>query len=124
MNAVLPPTKPGAVVASPSDVASIHCTLAFAVPARQWYLALHLPAGATAAQALESARRWLAADFAQAGCEPPHWERLDCGIFGQPCAWSQVLQQGDRIEVYRPLQADPRTSRRSRVQAGRRLAGK
>jgi len=124
VNSGLPPTAPAVAAASPADVAGVRCTLAFATPARQWCLALHLPAGATAAQALESARRLLSAELAQAGSEAPHWASLDCGIFGQPCAWSQVLQDGDRVEVYRPLQADPRESRRSRVQAGRRRTGK
>lgn len=34
------------------------------------------------------------------------------GIFGRLCAPDQVLQAGDRVEVYRPLSADPKEIRR------------
>ncbi len=102
----------------------MRCTLAYATPSAQWCVELDLPAGATAAQALESAQRLLAADPAQAGSGPMDWANLDCGIFGQACGRGQVLQHGDRLELYRPLQADPRDSRRSRVQAGRRRTRK
>ena len=37
------------------------------------------------------------------------------GIFGQAVKLSQVLQNGDRVEIYRPLQIDPRLARRERV---------
>ncbi|MBN2646529.1 MAG: RnfH family protein [Thiotrichales bacterium] len=43
---------------------------------------------------------------------------LDCsylGIFGKRVEPDQILQEGDRIEVYRPLKADPRERRREKV---------
>ena len=38
------------------------------------------------------------------------------GIFGKPARPEQALQEGDRIEIYRPLAADPKTARRARAQ--------
>jgi len=38
-----------------------------------------------------------------------------CGIFGRRVAVDQTLCDGDRIEIYRPLQADPRIVRRARA---------
>ncbi len=41
---------------------------------------------------------------------------ISIGIFGRPCGLDQRLLPGNRIEIYRPLIADPRTARRERVQ--------
>jgi putative ubiquitin-RnfH superfamily antitoxin RatB of RatAB toxin-antitoxin module len=37
------------------------------------------------------------------------------GIFAKPCGLDQTLRPGDRVEIYRPLQADPREARRLRA---------
>ena len=37
------------------------------------------------------------------------------GIFSQLCDLETVVIDGDRIEIYRPLQADPKEARRRRV---------
>ena len=37
------------------------------------------------------------------------------GIFGKRVKDDTVLRDGDRIEVYRPLVADPKDARRKRV---------
>jgi len=37
------------------------------------------------------------------------------GIFGRRVAPEHRLTEGDRIEIYRPLQVDPRASRRARA---------
>lgn len=49
---------------------------------------------------------------------------IDCskvGIFSQPCNLDRTLNEGDRVEIYRPLRADPQQLRRSRAaqRAGR-----
>lgn len=38
------------------------------------------------------------------------------GIFGKLVKLDQILEEGDRIEVYRPLIADPKESRRRRAE--------
>lgn len=40
------------------------------------------------------------------------------GIFGKVVKPQQVLQDGDRIEIYRPLIADPREARKRRAAGG------
>jgi putative ubiquitin-RnfH superfamily antitoxin RatB of RatAB toxin-antitoxin module len=42
------------------------------------------------------------------------------GIFGRVSALSQALVDGDRVEIYRPLTADPKTARRARAREARR----
>lgn len=44
---------------------------------------------------------------------------LAVGIFGQLIARERVLEPGDRLELYRPLAADPKEARRRRVQRAR-----
>ncbi|QXP86827.1 RnfH family protein [Methylococcus capsulatus] len=44
------------------------------------------------------------------------------GIFGKVCGLDQILRPGDRVEIYRPLIADPKESRRQR--AARKDEGK
>jgi putative ubiquitin-RnfH superfamily antitoxin RatB of RatAB toxin-antitoxin module len=42
------------------------------------------------------------------------------GIFGRPIRTDHALQEGDRIEIYRPLAADPKVARRARAKQARR----
>jgi uncharacterized protein len=37
------------------------------------------------------------------------------GIFSKPVALDTVLRAGDRVEIYRPLIADPKTARKQRA---------
>jgi len=41
------------------------------------------------------------------------------GIFSKPCKLDTVLREGDRVEIYRPLIADPKEVRRQRAEAGK-----
>ncbi|MEK0435851.1 MAG: hypothetical protein RL369_1900 [Pseudomonadota bacterium] len=47
----------------------------------------------------------------------PHIDLLQqrVGIFGKLKTMDTVLRGGDRIEIYRPLQADPKETRRRRA---------
>jgi len=37
------------------------------------------------------------------------------GIFGEPCPPDRILRPGDRVEIYRPLEVDPKEARRLRA---------
>ena len=45
------------------------------------------------------------------------------GIFGQRCKPDRLLQAGDRIELYRPLTADPKEVRRELAKIERSKRG-
>lgn len=45
-------------------------------------------------------------------------ETCDLGVFGKPIAEDYKLVDGDRIEIYRPLIADPKEVRRQRAAKG------
>ena len=83
------------------------CTVAFAIPERQWLWVVTLPDSATVADALDQAR------LQAAGAEVP-WD-AEVGIFGELCDRAAVPRDGDRIEIYRPLKSDPKESRRARA---------
>jgi uncharacterized protein len=42
------------------------------------------------------------------------------GIFGRVCDPGQLLADGDRVEIYRPLAADPKSARRARAREARK----
>ena len=86
--------------------------VAYALPGKQALLALEVEEGATARQAIE-----------QSGIlrEFPEIEltRGSVGIFGRLVALDATLRDGDRVEIYRPLIADPK---RARLERARRRA--
>jgi hypothetical protein len=95
----------------------MECSVAWASPTAQRTWSLRLPVGATVAEALHAARLL----DARSGDPLPdvHWERAPVGVFGIACARSTVLTDGDRVEIYRPLQVDPKEARRRRAGRGR-----
>ncbi len=88
--------------------------IVFAQAHRAVVKSLALPQGANLAQAIELAA--LDGDFSDLDLSS-----APLGIFGQIARRDQVLKDGDRIEIYRPLAEDPKTARRKR--AGRQTAG-
>ncbi len=43
------------------------------------------------------------------------------GVYGQRCRDDYILADGDRLELYRPLQFDPKESRRRRAMHKQRV---
>lgn len=80
----------------------------FALPSDVWRADLQLHPGATVYQAL------LASGYAQQFPDRPI-SALRVGIYGQECSQDRELAQGDRVEIYRPLDFDPMESRRRRA---------
>jgi uncharacterized protein len=81
--------------------------VAYADAARQYLWSVELPAEATIADAIESARR-------QAPVADLPWDSAPVGIFGEPRVRTDHPADGDRIELYRSLRDDPRARRRAR----------
>ena len=49
---------------------------------------------------------------------------LKLGVWGKRCSAAQVLEENDRIEIYRPLRVDPKVARRERFTSqGAKRAG-
>lgn len=93
---------------------NIRVEVAYAKPGEQVLIALDVPVGSTLLQAVEHSgllERFPEIDAA----------KMKAGIFGKLKKVDQVLQAGDRVEVYRPLIADPKKVRKERAAAGKRM---
>lgn len=85
--------------------------VAYALPERQKIIALQVAEGTAAEQAV-----W---DSGIVSFFPElDFESVDIGIFGKKIKRDQVLKAGDRVEIYRPLIADPKEVRRRRAEQG------
>jgi putative ubiquitin-RnfH superfamily antitoxin RatB of RatAB toxin-antitoxin module len=97
-----------------ADAETIAVEVAYARPEDQLIVRLELPAGSTLRQAVEKSGirdRFPEIDPAS----------MKAGIFGKLKKNDQVLQAGDRVEIYRPLIADPKAVRKQRAAQGKRM---
>ena len=86
----------------------ITVNVVYAEPERQVVRRVTLPVGSTVMQAIEASG--ITQAVAGLVIDP---ERL--GIFSRKAAPDQVLGEGDRVEIYRPLTLDPKEARRRRA---------
>jgi uncharacterized protein len=84
----------------------------YALPERQTELIVSVESGATVGEALE--RATLGDRFSEL-----KGQNLTCAIFGKVVPMTHVLRENDRIEILRPLQVDPKESRRHAAAAAR-----
>ena len=96
----------------------INVEVAYALPDRQFLISLKVPYGTTASQAIDRSdlRRKL-----------PELDISKVGIFSQVLGSKGLadadvyeLQQGDRVEIYRPLTLDPKEIRRRRAEEAKK----
>lgn len=95
-----------------ADAEPIAVEIAYALPGEQLILRLEVPAGTTLQDAVR--RSGMLERFPQID---PARDRV--GIFSRPAQWTEVLHEGDRIEIYRPLVVDPKEARRRRAEVAR-----
>jgi hypothetical protein len=88
----------------------------FATPSRQELIGLEVPAGSTVAEAID--RSGIRDRFPALEVKPDA-----VGIFSRKVSLDRVLEAGDRVEIYRPLIADPRETRRRRANRDSGKAG-
>jgi putative ubiquitin-RnfH superfamily antitoxin RatB of RatAB toxin-antitoxin module len=100
------------------DGATIEVTVALSpVPREVLEWRLQLPSGSTVRDAL-------AASAIAAACPGLDVASASVGIWGRKVSLDQRLRDRDRVEVYRPLQVDPKVARRERFRKqGTRAAG-
>jgi putative ubiquitin-RnfH superfamily antitoxin RatB of RatAB toxin-antitoxin module len=82
--------------------------VAYATPRKQVILRLDVPAGCTVAEAIE--RSGILQQFPAMKVNPDA-----VGVFSRKVPMDYVLWEGDRVEIYRPLIADPKETRRSKA---------
>lgn len=86
----------------------IRVEVVLAMPEKQELVALEVPSGTTLAEAI--ALSGLPEMF-----EGFELDLTKVGIFGHKASPDQILLEGDRVEIYRPLVADPKEVRRQRA---------
>lgn len=103
---------------SNSGTGIISIEIACALPQRQVLLALQVPAGTTLQDAVM--RSGILAQFATE-FSAHDLAALRFGVFGklEKSPQSRLLREGDRVEIYRPLQIDPKEARRARAARAR-----
>lgn len=92
--------------------AKIVVEVVFALPQRQFLRAVTLDAGATAADAIRSSGIEREAGIDAAA--------LDVGVWSKLVRPDTPLRDGDRVELHRPLQVDPKEARRRRAERAAR----
>lgn len=91
---------------------SLNVEVCYALPERAELVRLRLPAGSTLQQALEASG--LLAKYPE--IDP---RKNKFGIFAKLSKPDAVLRDRDRVEIYRPLIADPKEVRKQRAAEGK-----
>jgi putative ubiquitin-RnfH superfamily antitoxin RatB of RatAB toxin-antitoxin module len=89
------------------DDGLIAVEVAFAAPEAQAIVAVNVSTGTTAEEAVMQSG--ISKRFAEIELPMP------LGIFGHAIKPNQVLREGDRVEIYRPLLADPKEVRKRKA---------
>ena len=91
---------------------NIRVEVAYATPERQLIVAVDIPPGTTAMEAIE--RSGIRSEFPEMVID-----ENALGIFSRKVVPDYPMQAGDRLEIYRPLVADPKEIRRQRARQER-----
>lgn len=91
---------------------TIHVEVVYATPERQELASVSVPAGATVGQAIEAS-----------GLLARHPEidlaKNKLGVYAKLAKADTILRDRDRVEIYRPLIADPKEVRKQRAAEGK-----
>ena len=86
----------------------LHVEVAYGTPARQRVRALQVAPGTTVEDAIRASgvlEEFPAIDL----------EHAAVGVYGERVTLAERVQDGDRVEIYRGLRADPKEARRQRA---------
>jgi putative ubiquitin-RnfH superfamily antitoxin RatB of RatAB toxin-antitoxin module len=97
-------------------MSKIEVELVFALPDRQVLRTLVVAADASVREVINDSN--IQAEFVDIEIG-----NLSIGIWGREVAPDQMLKPGDRIEIYRPLELEPREARRQLALVGRTMSG-
>ncbi len=98
---------------SAADKPVIRVEVAYATPDRQRVLEVELPPDSTVEEAIRASG--ILDEFPDIDIG-----RQAVGVYGRLVARSDTVRDGDRVEIYRPLIADPKEIRKERAKLQRR----
>jgi len=90
---------------------AIRVEVAYATPARQRILTVEADGALSVRQAIE--RSGILEQFPEIDLD-----KQDVGVFSKSVTLDHQLANGDRVEIYRPLIADPKAARKKRAAKG------
>ena len=90
------------------DRQMLHIEVVYALPTRACLISVDVPSGTTIKQGIE-----LSGILKQ--CPDIDLSKNKVGIFGKLKELDTRLNDGERVEIYRPLKADPKEARRKRA---------
>ena len=93
----------------------IEVEVVFALPEKQSLKTLRIEAGVTVGGVIE--KSGLLALFPDQSLA-----EMTLGVWGREVEKSRIVKAGDRIEIYRPLQLNPREARRQLALIGRTMS--
>lgn len=93
---------------------TIAVEVAYAEPQKQVLVEVSLPAGATVADAIEASG--IQAEFTRVA-----FDELEAGVWGRVVSRDTPLRDRDRVELYRPLEIDPKAARRQLAARGQTM---
>jgi putative ubiquitin-RnfH superfamily antitoxin RatB of RatAB toxin-antitoxin module len=93
----------------------IEIEVVYAQPHYQDVITVKVPEGATVREAVEASGLLLKYPEIEPG------GRNKLGIYAKPAQPDTVLRKFDRVEIYRPLIADPKTVRKQRAEEGKAM---
>jgi putative ubiquitin-RnfH superfamily antitoxin RatB of RatAB toxin-antitoxin module len=95
------------------NVELINIEVAYAKPEEQVLIPLSVANGTPLQEAIELSGILLKFPEIELG------KKNRCGIFSKPAKLDTPLRNGDRVEIYRPLIADPKAVRKKRAEEGK-----
>jgi len=96
-----------------TDSGRLRVEIVYATPEQQTLLSIDVAPGTTVGEAI-------AASAITTRHPEIELATLDVGIFSQRCGLDTLVEDGDRVELYRPLLIDPMERRRRRARNARR----
>jgi len=94
--------------------ATLRVEVAYARPDEQVVIPVEAPEGATVEQVIVLSR-------IQERFPEINPQTAKVGVFGKLAKLSAIVRAGDRVEIYRPLLADPKAVRKQRAAEGKRM---
>jgi len=88
--------------------------VAYAIPTEQVIIPVNVEAGTTVEEAIQNSG--ILTQFPEIDLN-----KNKVGIFSKICSKDQVLRDRDRVEIYRPLIADPKEVRKRRAAEGKAM---
>lgn len=99
----------------------IDVSIVYALPNQVWQRLLAMPRGSTPEDLFAAAKLFEAFPELE---EVFKLGELQFGVYSLQVDENYLLEQGDRLEVYRPLTADPKEIRRELAKEGKTMSGR